>query len=360
MLHGCLALAMSFALCAGEEAHSPGSCASKAETGVKSADAKAQSPWMVAPLLSSSPKVGTAVSLMGAYVKKFDPVSPASMLGAMVQYSNTDSRMGVLFFRGFHKEDRLRITAVAGGGRVNNAYQDFLGTGLPANTQDNLRFSIANASWRFFPNLYAGVQVAAANYVVTGDDPFSQEILNRANLTGFASVGLGLLVQYDTRDNVNSPTRGRSLKLSNLAFSERLGGDVSFDNYVAQGKAFAHFGDGHVLAGYLDNRWTMDAPSSGQASVQLRGYTQGQYLGESMSSAEVEWRHHLSTRWGAKAFAGVAWLYGGDSPSLGSYPSAGLGTYFVLRPQDGMVLCLEGALGKEGNYGIYLRFGHSF
>lgn len=318
------------------------------------------SPWLLTPLLSSSPKMGTAAKLMGAYVKKFDPVSPASMLGAVVQYSNTESTMASLFFRGFLLEDRLRLNAMYVNGEINNKYSDFLGTGVPAATQDRIQVGVVNALWRVYPRLYAGLNMVATNYAVSGDDEFSQGILDQAGMTGFKSVGAGLLVQYDSRDNVNSPTHGQSIKAGNIVFSESLGGDASFKNYMSYWRGYAPVGNGAVLAAQVYGRWTVDAPPSGLASIHMRGYTQGQYVAEHMSSAEAEWRQPFAARWGGALFAGVAKLYGGDSPSLGNYPSAGLGAYYLIRPQDGMAICLEGAWGKDGNYGIYLRFGRAF
>ena len=42
----------------------------------------------------------------------------------------------------------------------------------------------------------------------------------------------------------------------------------------------------------------------------LRGYTMGEYLGENMSSLEVEERYRIAARWTATFFAGGACLYG--------------------------------------------------
>ena len=50
-----------------------------------------ESPWLLTPTISSDPKLGSAVGFMGAYLKKFDDESPASMFGIMGSYSDTDS-----------------------------------------------------------------------------------------------------------------------------------------------------------------------------------------------------------------------------------------------------------------------------
>ena len=60
-----------------------------------------ESPWLLTPTISSDPKLGSAVGFMGAYLKKFDDESPASMFGVMGSYSDTDSFFMVLLFAAF-------------------------------------------------------------------------------------------------------------------------------------------------------------------------------------------------------------------------------------------------------------------
>src|SRR4051812_25959845 len=55
------------------------------------------SPWMLVPVVSSSPKLGTAGGALGAYLHKFDPDSRVSIFGAMAQYTTTDSLVASAF-----------------------------------------------------------------------------------------------------------------------------------------------------------------------------------------------------------------------------------------------------------------------
>ena len=66
---------------------------------------------------------------------------------------------------------------------------------------------------------------------------------------------------------------------------------------------------------------------------------------------------------GFALFAGLATLYGGgrsykDGENL--FPAAGAGVQYLIKPDAGIVLDLEYAVGKDGNYGVYLRVGYSF
>lgn len=318
------------------------------------------SPWMLVPLVSSSPKLGTSLGVMGAYVTRLDPDSPPTMLGVTYQYTSTDSQIGGVFLNSFFKGDQHRLAIGLAGGTVNNQYEDFGGTGLTVRSRDDLRLAAVRYYTRVARNWYVGAQGVKTNYVVSGEDALSDGILAAVGLTGYNAVGLGLVAQYDSKDDKNNPTRGQSVQLNQLSYREALGGSSDFDQLGFKWKAYLPAGAGQVLALQSDNRWTRDAPPSGLSSVKLRGYTQGEYLGADMSSLEGELRLVLNPRWGVKAFTGAAVLYGPGREPSGLFPMAGAGCYYVLRPQDGIVLSLEAAWGKDSNHGYYLNFGHSF
>lgn len=322
-----------------------------------------ESPWLLVPIVSSDPKLGTSGGLMAAYLHRFDSISSTSMFGATALYTSTQSKVGGLFARTYFGEDRHRLTAFAGGGTVKNEYEDFLGTGFPLQTEDNLRALAGRYLYRTYDDWFVGLQASDTNYSIVTEDVLAGEILEQLGLTGFDSVGVGAVVNYDSRDSQSSPTSGLFIDLNNIAYRESLGGSVSFDVYRLGLKQYLSHGKGHVFVWRLDNHWTADAPPGGYATVRLRGYTQGQYLGRHMSAVEAEERFRLSERWGLTAFAGVACLYGDNkscSNSANVYPAGGGGVYFVVKSNEGMVVTLEYAEGEGSNRGVYLRFGWGF
>jgi len=118
-----------------------------------------------------------------------------------------------------------------------------------------------------------------------------------------------------------------------------------------------------VLALRQNNQWTADAPPAAQSSVQLRGYKMGQFLGKDMSSVEAEERYRWSEKWTSTFFAGIACLYGDGkscSDRENAFPNVGAGVQYVIKRKEGIVLNLEYATGKAGNYGLYLKMGYSF
>ncbi len=334
-----------------------------AETTDAESTSSADSPWMVVPLVSSNPKLGTSAGVLGAYLHRFDPKSTVSMLGVMAKYTTTDSRVGGAFARTFFGEDHHRLFAMVLGGTIHNDYDDFLNSGRAVQTDDNLRAIAARYQYRVKGPWFVGAQAIDTNYAVVADDALSEEILDQVGLAGFDSVGVGAVLSYDARDNVNSPSRGLFFDVNNIAYQEGLGGDVSFDAYRFTLRQFFPHGAGHVFAWKFAGHWTQDAPPGGYASLHMRGYTSGEYLGRNMSSLEAEEQLKMGDRWGITAFAGVACLYGGgmscdDRSNL--YSNMGGGLYYVLKPKEKMVATVEFADGEGSQNGFYMRMGWGF
>ena len=322
-----------------------------------------ESPWLLVPTISSDPKLGTAVGFMGAYIKKFDEESPASMFGIAGSYSDTDSFFYGVFTRSYFDADKQRITAGIMKGKVNNSYEDFLGTGLPVSTTDDIGIAIFRYFHLYKNNWYLGFQLVSTDYAILADDALSGEILDLVGLTGHRSNGLGLAVNRDTRDNQNSPESGSSFEFHNIAYRKSLGGDVSFDAYTLSYATYLAHGNGHVTALRTKGRWTNDAPTSGYSSIELRGYTRGEYLAPHMTLFEVDERIKIKDRWGAKLFTGVAWLYGneeGRETDSNMFPMAGAGITFIIKQKEKMIIRAEYAVGKSGNSAFYLKFGQPF
>ena len=324
---------------------------------------KQESPWMLVPVFSVDPKLGTSLGALAGYLHYFDEESKVSIFGVTAQYTSTGSVVAAAFGKASFDEDRQRIATLLMGGNIKNDYHDFLGTGLRVKTEDEIRGFVARYLHRVVDDWFLGVQGVVTNFKTYGQDPFDTEVLNTLGLMGFDSGGIGLAVYHDSRDNENMPAHGWMLNANNVAYRDWIAGSDSFDVYRADLRVFVEEGGGHVLAIRQMNQWTVDAPGSGEAPVMLRGYKIGQYKGENMSSIEAEERLRLGKHWTATAFAGVAGIYGGGrslSDSENLFPAAGLGIQYVLKPEAGIVLNLEYAVGKDGNYGVYLKLGYGF
>lgn len=279
------------------------------------------------------------------------------------QYSNTDSWLGGIFAQIYFDENRQRIKAGFGGGKIRNDYQDFLGSGLPAQTTDNFHGYFFRYQHRVGSNWYLGAQAISSNYTI-GAEGWLEEIFRVIGLTGFDSNGLGLVAEYDTRNNQRNPDSGVRFVAHNVAYRESLGGEESFDVLNVEFNDYRRFQFRKmVLASQVEGRWTRDAPLGGYSSVSLRGYVRGQALAPNYTQFQADARIPLGGRWGMTVFGGLGCLY--DSPSdcgesENLYPSVGAGGLFVLKEDAGVVIRAEYAIGKADNSGFYIRLGHPF
>ena len=322
-----------------------------------------ESPWLLVPLFSSSPKLGLSGGLLAGYLHYFDEKSRSSTFGVNGQYTSTGSITASVFAKTSFDEDRQRLSALLAGGNIKNDYSNYLGTGVPLKTEDELRAFFTRYLHRVVGDWFVGAQAIYTNYYLAGQNAFDQELLQTLGLKGFTSGGVGLNLFHDSRDNENSPTRGWYMNANNVAYRDWIAGSDDFDVYRVDFRGYFGHGEGHLVAARQFNQFTARAPPAAFAPVQLRGYTTGEFLGKNMSSLEVEERYRIAERWTTTLFAGIAALYGNgqdvtDSKNL--FPAAGLGVQYALKKKEGIVLNLEFAAGKEASYGVYLKMGYSF
>ena len=321
-----------------------------------------ESPWLLVPIVSVDPKLGTSVGVMAGYIFKIDPASTSSMVFTTVSKSDSDSTIGGVFSQLFFDQDRQKLVLGVVGGNINNDYEDFLGSGIPAQTTDDLEavfaryLHVAKGDW------YMGAQVVSSNYAIGADD-FFDPILELIGLTGFNSTGLGLVGTYDTRDNQRNPTEGQFFAIHNIAYRESFGGDESFDVYSSKYSEYIQLKPDHLLAWQVSGRWTSDAPTGGYSSVGLRGYVRGNYLAPNYTDIQAEDRISFTEHWGMTVFAGVGCLYDGLSDCGNSsdlYPMVGAGATYTLKAEAGIVVRAEIAKGKGDEYVGYISIGNPF
>lgn len=341
-----------------------------------------KSPWLFAPLVSSDPKLSTTIGGMAGYMKKFDKDSPDSMFALIANYSDTDSYTFVGFAKTYFDKNMQRVTGAIVRGEINNDYDDFLGSGYPLKTQDSIEVNYANWSYRVYDDWFVGIQGVSTNYNIYSLDELPvvnatfnnytvSQSLDGSNsldkLAGFTSQGLGLNIEFDSRDRPRAANSGQYFKFGNTAYRESLGGDESFDSYRTQYNYYLGHGENHVLAINVTGQYTSDAPPSAYASIGTKGYTSGQYLSPYVTSIQVDERYSFNDRWGMVAYAAIACSHGNTktenlscSDSENLFPSVSLGMSYAIKREAGVILRVEGAVGKDDNKGFYMSLGHPF
>src|SRR5690349_4984164 len=114
-----------------------------ADTGARPASTKKESPWILAPVFNANPKVGFAVGALAGYIHYFDEKSRPSIFALTGQYTSTDSIIAGFMARTSFDEDRQRLLAGLMYGNIKNDYSDYLGTGVPLQSNAVLRSFIS-------------------------------------------------------------------------------------------------------------------------------------------------------------------------------------------------------------------------
>ncbi|HXI35985.1 MAG TPA: hypothetical protein VNH80_03660, partial [Burkholderiales bacterium] len=116
-----------------------------------------KSPWLIAPVFQSNPKLGTSLGAMAGYIHYFDEKSRPSIFALMGQYTSTDSTIAGAFAKTSFDEDRQRLLAALAYGYVKNDYSDYLGTGVPLQSNGEMHSLISRYTYRIQGNWFVGV-----------------------------------------------------------------------------------------------------------------------------------------------------------------------------------------------------------
>ena len=172
--------------------------------------------------------------------------------------------------------------------------------------------------------------------------------------------------EIDTRDNDLYPRSGRYAQAKAVIAREELGSDDDYDSLELEWNSYRPFGERHVLAWRIAGKITDgDPPFFALAwfgsGVDLRGYTPGRYMGESMFAAQAEWRWQATPRWGFVAFGGTGKMSGalGDIDTDSWLPAGGAGVRFRLTKALPLNLRADFAWGRDDST-FSLAVGEAF
>lgn len=314
------------------------------------------------PVPTSSPAIGTGVTIMGGYIfplREKDKVSPPSIIGGAVLVTNNGSRGLALGTELYFKEDRYHVLTGIAKGNLN---YDFFGTGNNAGNEGR-SFALKQTGTVFFGEglRRIGWDIFVGPRIWWGSSTLSPQHLGESfpDLppleVDFQMHALGFKVERDTRPNRFYPVKGTYFLFSADYFAKDLGGTFSFQTYRSTFNAYHSFNPKQVLAynAFVCSTYGR-APFFGQCiygmQEELRGYQAGRYIDMKMAATQLEFRQVLPWRFGVVAFGGL----GEVGPSFTSFncanllPGIGGGVRFNLSKEYHVNLRADIAQGKNG------------
>jgi len=312
---------------------------------------------------------------------KEDAVSPPSMAVMTILYAakppldGASSRQSLFLnaaTRLYFDEDRWRVVVMAA---YFNLYQQFFGLGGDVSSDALFDYRLEQViavtqvfrqvGWKGF---YVGAMAGYITLHTKTDDPANQEVLDSLG-SGAAWRGqpfIGVLSQYDTRDNKYYPSSGVNMNVRvNGSFQsgqEYLVIAPSFNQYLPLGAQ----GDRLILAYRIYGQLGYgELPIGAYAHYGMRGttlgYESGEFLDKKMAGAEGEVRWTPWRRFGVEGGAGIGKVFA-ELSDFGSQPWLpgvwGSGTYKIMEQQDMRARATLG-LGKSGLL-FYFALGQTF
>lgn len=143
----------------------------------------------------------------------------------------------------------------------------------------------------------------------------ARKVMNVDYLLGqrdqYTATGLGLSLQYDSRDFVPNPYKGIHLNLRETFFPSALGSTESIWRTTFTGNYYQRLWKGCTLAldAYLEYNWGKVVPWSMVAQLgggyRMRGYYLGQYRDNGMIEVQAELRQKIYNRHGIVVWVGA-------------------------------------------------------
>ncbi len=176
------------------------------------------------------------------------------------------------------------------------------------------------------------------------------------------SSGLGLSLEYDSRDNPFTPSRGWLGMIEGNAYLPGIGSDQSFQSYRGHAYGYWPLGTRLVLGGRVDaRRANGDIPFYRLPYIDLRGIGSARYQDTRAAVLETELRCNLTPRWALIGFVGAGRTWGRHN-SFGDgddQVSKGAGVRYLIARQLGMHVGVDYAWGPEDDT-FYIQVGSAW
>ena len=178
----------------------------------------------------------------------------------------------------------------------------------------------------------------------------------------FRNIGFGVVVSYDSRDNIFAPNYGDHLDISAMFYTgEGILPDSTREYQITEARNRWYY---PVLPNLVLG-WRVqadlsagDVPFYALPAIDLRGIPYNRYQGSHVLETELEARYQFTDRWGVIPFVGV----GGTATQLKDFGSGtprwagGVGIRYTIARKMRLTYGLDVARGPE-DWAVYFQVG---
>jgi hypothetical protein len=312
--------------------------------------------FVVVPVPISNPTLNEGLVVGGAYFypqsEEEKKLQPASVTAAAGLYTSNESKALALVQQNYWKNNRWRFTGVVGGAdlRLSLRTPEETDSGTSVNWRIKGEFLYAKLSRKLKGKTYLGLFTRLININQSIEGPTSTDDFDTEAKESV--VGLGAVVEFDSRDNPYNSGSGRHIKFDVLFNDEVTGDDSTYQSYSASYRSYHRLTDSLVLAWEIQACSRVGtAPLWDACTVKLRGFSATDYLARASASGQAEARQQLSRRWGVAVFAGAGYVTDSfsNADDREAIPSYGAGLRFSVLPAKGINLRLDYARSTDSD-----------
>ncbi len=324
------------------------------------------------PIISpiTEPALGYGAVVAGVYFipKKSNAKNEFRMpdiAGAGGGYTQNGTWFAGAGYAGFWKDDRIRYRGLFGYGSINLKYYGSGNSWLEENPAEftiesyfflqQALFRIGESRFMLGGNYFFGKTEVTAfeESKLTTVDPRDFDLIN---------TGIGLIGEYETFNNVLSPTRGIRVQLNYSQSLELLGSDLQISRLSFFTLYYLPVNDKWVSGFRAESMLASDnTPFYMMPYIKLRGVPALRYQGEMTMLAETEQLINVYRRWSVVGFGGI----GTTIPSLDDMTfgttvwNAGAGVRYKIARLLGLQMGVDVARGPE-DWAVYIVFGNAW
>ncbi len=327
--------------------------------------------FLPVPFLITEPAFGYGGGLVVAFIhpqkKKYETKVPPHISGVTGMGTQNKSWLGGAFHFHVWGPDKIRYLGLIGKPYVNFYYYgnniDYLSNNPAKLNLDAFlllqRVQLRTASTNLFIGLTYTFFNTKNSIDTVPDRPVVNEIINR--LDGKSTISsISPKVNWDSRDNIFTTTKGLNTGLEFVYNATWLGADENFYKINTYFLGYQSVSKRVYSAWRFDGSFMLgDAPLYALPFVSLRGVPAMRYQSDNILVVETEWRLRIRKKWSVNVFTGTGKafdVFENFASSVLVY-NYGFGFKYELSRLFDMHAGLDFAWSNNGDFAFYFTMG---
>ncbi|SHH23556.1 Surface antigen [Ferrimonas marina] len=347
--------------------------------------------FLPVPIIVTEPAVGYGFGVAGLFLHESEADKQARKEQALTSFDGGASLLppaatvvgalgtenGSWFALAGHRhtwgEDKIRYLGGVGMGQITLDLYSDLGGLLPNdqrmsfNTETEAVAVLQEVQARVGDTpLLLGVKQFYAKTTLSSSSDIVDGIFRLTGLDDSTISGLGLVAEYDTRNNLFYPTEGYEVRVDYMVYDDAIGSDYDYQNLTVTGEAYFPLAEkwAVAVAGRYEAQYSDESvlPPTMQPYIQLRGISAFRYQGDEVGAVQAQLSYKIDNRWTLLGFYGVgqtrqdSLTSGQESRTADAY---GTGFRYKIARRYGIHMGVDVAFSDE-DQAFYITMGTGF